>query len=136
MGFVDGRNLEERSVALTKMEVDVATLAQLSQEVSDRQTAVSNEAAARIAGDNASNGALGAHINIALANAPHSGPINSATQISDTSIGMSKLNFVPALQGDFSAHHSRHVQGGADAFNGDTLVANITGTAGRAYYSS
>lgn len=110
MGILDGRNLENRSVPLLKLEVDVATLAQLQQEIADRIADVNAEELARIDADealqdniDAANAALATHAGTGIATA-HPGQLNIENQVPDGSIGIHKLSFTPALQSDFSNH--------------------------------
>ena len=124
MGFVDGRNLENRSVPLIKMEVDVATLAQLNQEISDRTNADNTERQARIDAINASNGALAAHIAVSIHSGAHGGEANA-----DTLDGYHAGSF--AMAGSTTPHQLSHQSGHSDALTG-TLSVSITGSA---YYA-
>jgi hypothetical protein len=147
--------LEDRSVNLFKLEVDVPTLVQFNQEIADRIAGDNAEALARSTADGIIQGNLNTHTGTGISTA-HGGLLNVESQISNGAIGFHKLTPTPASQGDFSSHvgdgsihftlgyglgqaspgqHAgQHVVGGADALGG-TLGVSITGSANYASYA-
>jgi hypothetical protein len=128
MGILDGRNLENRSVPLVKMEVDVATLAQFLQEVADRIAADAAEALARGNADTTLQNNINAHTGTQISTA-HAGLINSPLQLQAASIAIGKLDFVPVIYSEYAAHtadNAKHIA------NGSTYSINISGNAATA----
>lgn len=102
-GITDGRLLEDRSTPLGKLEVDVATLAQLNTESSTR-AAADNTLQGNIDSVNSTlTDAIDTHKSTGIS-AAHPGTLDVEDQIPNGSIGVWKLSFTPTTQADFSNH--------------------------------
>ena len=95
-GIFDGHIIEDRSVPLIKLESDVLTLADFNNiftQLTNRIDALEANFNARLLILEAVHPSLTAHLLKPISTA-HSGQINVATQIADSSIPTTKCNFI------------------------------------------
>jgi len=102
-GITDGRLLEDHSVPLAKLEIEVATLAQLNAESVTRAASDGTLQDNIDLVNNTLTSSISNHVSTGIS-AAHPGAINVEGQVPNGSVNVWKLAFTPATQGDFASH--------------------------------